>query len=101
MQHFFVTPEQVKGDLIFVEGSDVNHMKNVLRMRLGEEVTISDGNNRQYLCEIKEYEGEDSEESTFEIKVDKTVDLALKKAITQIGDQSYVFHLIFIIMFFE
>lgn len=60
MQHFFVTPDQVKDDLIFVEGSDVNHMKNVLRMRIGEEVTISDGNNRQYLCEIKEYEQEEA-----------------------------------------
>lgn len=60
MQHFFVTPDQVKGDLIFIEGSDVNHMKNVLRMRIGEEVTISDGNNRQYLCEIKDYEQEEA-----------------------------------------
>ena len=60
MQHFFVTPDQVKGDLIFVEGSDVNHMKNVLRMRIGEEVTISDGNNRQYLCEIREFEQEEA-----------------------------------------
>ena len=60
MQHFFVTPDQVKDDLIFIEGSDVNHMKNVLRMRIGEEVTISDGNNRQYLCEIKEYEQEEA-----------------------------------------
>ena len=60
MQHFFVTPDQVKGDLIFVEGSDVNHMKNVLRMRIDEEVTISDGNNRQYLCKIKEYDNEEA-----------------------------------------
>ena len=60
MQHFFVTPDQVKGDLIFVEGSDVNHMKNVLRMRIGEEVTISDGNNRQYICKIKEYEQDEA-----------------------------------------
>lgn len=58
MQHFFVTPDQVKEELIFVEGSDVNHMKNVLRMRIGEEVTISDGNNRQYLCEIRDYDNE-------------------------------------------
>ena len=58
MQHFFVTPDQVKEDKIFIEGSDVNHMKNVLRMRLGEEVTVSDGNNRQYLCEINEYDND-------------------------------------------
>ena len=60
MQHFFVTPSQVKGDLIFIEGSDVNHMKNVLRMHPGEEVMISDGNNRQYLCKIKGYEEEEA-----------------------------------------
>lgn len=58
MQHFFVTPSQVKGEYIFVEGSDVNHMKNVLRMRPGEETGISDGNNRQYICKIDRYEGE-------------------------------------------
>ena len=56
MQHFFVTPDQVKEDHIYIEGSDVNHMKNVLRMRAGEEVMVSDGNNRKYLCEVEGYE---------------------------------------------
>ncbi len=56
MQHFFVTPDQVMEDRIFVEGSDVNHMKHVLRMRTGEQVRISDGNNLTYLCEIAGYE---------------------------------------------
>ncbi len=56
MQHFFVTPAQVNGENIFIEGSDVNHMKNVLRMRIGEKVTVSDGNNIQYLCEVERYE---------------------------------------------
>ena len=50
MQHFFVTPDQVEDTRIVVEGSDVNHMKNVLRLRLGEEVMVSDGNNLSYLC---------------------------------------------------
>ena len=52
MHHFFVTPEQVREGQIRIEGSDVNHMKNVLRMKLGEELHISDGNNKKYLCEI-------------------------------------------------
>lgn len=55
MQRFFVTPSQVKGDRIYIEGSDVNHMKNVLRMRQGEELMVSDGNNLQYLCRVEEY----------------------------------------------
>ena len=52
MYHFFVTPEQVKGEEIQIVGSDVNHIKNVLRMKNGEELQISDGNNKKYLCEI-------------------------------------------------
>ena len=54
MHHFFVTPEQVKENHIYIEGSDVNHVKNVLRMKLGEELEICDGNNKKYLCEIEE-----------------------------------------------
>lgn len=57
MQHFFVTPSQVKEKTIYIEGSDVNHMKNVLRMRIGEELVVSDGNNIQYRCAIEGYEG--------------------------------------------
>lgn len=53
MHQFFVTPMQVKEDRIYIEGQDVNHIKNVLRMKIGEELKISDGNNKRYLCEIE------------------------------------------------
>lgn len=56
MQNFFVTPSQVEGDRVVIDGSDVNHMKNVLRMRCGERLMVSDGNNRRYLCEVAGYE---------------------------------------------
>ena len=50
MQHFFVSPEQVKEEKIYVEGGDVNHMKNVLRMKPGEEVWVSDGRQSVPVC---------------------------------------------------
>ena len=56
MQHFFVSPEQVKEEKIYVEGGDVNHMKNVLRMKTGEELTIGDGDGWLYLCVVESYE---------------------------------------------
>ena len=56
MHHFFVTPEQVKENQIWIEGSDVNHIKNVLRMKIGEELHISDGDNKKYLCEIQSFD---------------------------------------------
>ena len=56
MHHFFVTPQQISGDKILIEGGDVNHMKNVLRMKLHEKAEISDGESRTYLCEVEAYE---------------------------------------------
>lgn len=58
MHHFFVTPSQVMNGKIQIEGQDVNHMKNVLRMKIGEQVEISDGNNKKYICEVEEYDTE-------------------------------------------
>ena len=58
MQHFFVDASQVSEETIRIEGSDVNHMKNVLRMRIGEEVTVSDGQGKEYLCQVLDFEEE-------------------------------------------
>ncbi len=56
MQHFFVAPDQVSEGTITMTGSDVNHMKNALRLTAGDQVSVSDGNNKQYLCQILRYE---------------------------------------------
>ncbi len=66
MHHFFVTPEQVRDNQIYIEGSDVNHMKNVLRMKLGEEFHVSDGNNRKYRCAVEEFGEEEVRASIIE-----------------------------------
>ena len=50
MHHFFVDPAQVMGDFIRITGPDVNHMKNALRMKQGEEVLVSDGTGTDYHC---------------------------------------------------
>ena len=52
MHHFFVSPDMVGEDEITIEGTDVNHIKNVLRMKSGEELLISDGAGNDYMCEI-------------------------------------------------
>lgn len=53
MQHFFVEPSAIQGDKIVITGSDVNHIKNVLRMKIGEEISVSNGiDNNDYRCEI-------------------------------------------------
>lgn len=58
MHHFFVTPECVNDENIIISGSDVNHIKNVLRMKQGEELLVSDGQGKDYLCEIASVDSE-------------------------------------------
>ncbi len=41
MYQFFVEEHQLLGDKISIIGSDVNHIKNVLRMKIGERVRVS------------------------------------------------------------
>lgn len=56
MQQFFAEPSWIQGNSIYIEGADVNHMKNVLRMKPGEDVRINDGSGKTYLCCIDHYE---------------------------------------------
>ena len=81
MHHFFVTPDQVDEKNIYIEGSDVNHMRNVLRMKTGGQVEVSDGNNLKYLCEIVDYE---TDKAVLKI-------LERRKADTELSSKLYLF----------
>lgn len=54
MYKFFVEPDAIMDHRIMVSGDDVNHIKNVLRMQLHEQVYASVGDDREYLCEVAE-----------------------------------------------
>ncbi len=56
MYQFFVEPSQIQGKKIIITGSDVNHIRNVLRMKPGEEIAVSNGiDGREYRCGIEEF----------------------------------------------
>ena len=48
MYQFFVEPEQIGPEWATITGPDVNHIRNVLRMKPGEAVRISDGKGSCY-----------------------------------------------------
>lgn len=56
MYHFFVSEEQINGENAYIEGSDVNHIANVLRMKPEEELLISVKGDWDYLCKIVDIE---------------------------------------------
>lgn len=55
MYQFFVPCENIQGNRIVITGEDVNHIKNVLRMKIGEEIAVSNGEDgKEYRCGIEE-----------------------------------------------
>ncbi len=56
MYQFFVQPSQIQDKKVIITGSDVNHIRNVLRMKPGEEIAVSNGiDGREYRCGIEEF----------------------------------------------
>lgn len=66
MHRFFVEPGQVlrEENRIVICGSDVNHIKNVLRLKAGDSLVVSDGSGMEYTCRLEKTE---SAEVTAEI----------------------------------
>lgn len=61
MYQFFVEPSQINIDdkSVIILGSDVNHIRNVLRMKVGEEIAVSNGcDGKEYRCGILALEEE-------------------------------------------
>ncbi|MBR3769657.1 MAG: 16S rRNA (uracil(1498)-N(3))-methyltransferase [Lachnospiraceae bacterium] len=58
MYQFFVEDAQISATDVVIEGSDVNHIKNVLRMKCGEKIRISSNSGRNYYCTVSEITGD-------------------------------------------
>lgn len=53
MYQFFVEPSQIREKEVRITGGDVNHIRNVLRMKPGEELAVVNGvDGREYRCGI-------------------------------------------------
>lgn len=70
MYLFFVDNREIRETQARITGPDVNHIKNVLRMKPGEKVRISDGEALCYNCIIEAYtEADDREEAAVLLKI--------------------------------
>jgi len=52
MHRFYVEQDLIRDNYISIIGSDVNHIKNVLRLRQGDEIVICNGQGKDYYCII-------------------------------------------------
>ena len=55
MRKFFVETDCIKDGIIKILGTDVNHIKNVLRLKVSDKIEICNKDtSKTYLCEISE-----------------------------------------------
>ena len=57
MYNFFIKENQKQNDHYFIGGTDYNHIKNVLRMVVGDTFLVSE-NGVSNLCEIENFEND-------------------------------------------
>ena len=52
MQRYLIDKSQINNNLITIEGNDVHHIKNVMRMNINDNVYAFDNEKNVYLCKI-------------------------------------------------
>lgn len=72
MSTFYITKNQIQGEEIKLQGEDVNHIKNVLRCKVGEKIDVCDENETRYHTNISKIEQDTIHLKIVEISKDTT-----------------------------
>ncbi|WP_105619792.1 16S rRNA (uracil(1498)-N(3))-methyltransferase [Vallitalea okinawensis] len=73
MARFFINPDQVSQGSIEIIGDDVNHIKNVLRISVGDDLTLCDGTGKDY-------------EGTIDIISNTSIKIAVRQIIDSVNE---------------
>ena len=82
MEKFFVNPEDVVETSINIHGTDVNHIKNVLRLPVGKEILINDRQGVDYKCIIRMIDSQVIQTEIIEV-LDKSTEPIVKTTLYQ------------------
>ena len=72
MHQFFIDDSQIGKEYVTITGSDVNHIKNVLRMRIGEKIRVSSNSGQDFYCAIAEVSDEFVQADILDEEADST-----------------------------
>lgn len=83
MLHLFADPSDIQDELLTITGPEVNHIRNVMRLKPGEEISVSiGGDGKEYRYGIESYT-EDSVLCRLRFVKDKEVELPVKVLLFQ------------------
>jgi 16S rRNA (uracil1498-N3)-methyltransferase len=55
MRYFFIEPAALQRPVVAIEGSEVRHIKNVLRLKPGDKIRVFDGEGFEYDASIDRF----------------------------------------------
>ncbi len=94
MPKFFVKQEQINEDIIKIQGQDVNHIKKVLRAKIGDELQICNSQNGEnFLCDIEEIRSEDilcKIKQKIEEKVESNIEVTVFQGLPKADKMEYI-----------
>lgn len=94
MPKFFVKEEQIKENQIIIKGQDVNHIKKVLRAKIGDELQICNSKTKEnFLCVIEKINNEDiicNIKQKIEEKVESNVEVTIFQGLPKADKMEYI-----------
>lgn len=94
MPKFFVKEEQIEEKQIIIQGQDVNHIKKVLRAKIGDELQICNSQTKEnFLCDIKKINNEDiicNIKQKLEDRVESNVEVTIFQGLPKADKMEYI-----------
>ena len=94
MPKFFVKEEQIKENQIIIKGQDVNHIKKVLRAKIGDELQICNSKTKEnFLCDIEKINNEEiicNIKQKIEEKVESNVEVTIFQGLPKADKMEYI-----------
>jgi 16S rRNA (uracil1498-N3)-methyltransferase len=94
MPKFFIKHEQINGKNIIINGKDVNHIKNVLRAKIEDELLICNSQTGEnYICNIEKIENEEIHckiKEKIEEKVESNIEVTVFQGLPKADKMEYI-----------
>ena len=94
MPKFFIKEEQIKENKIIIKGQDVNHIKKVLRAKIGEELEICNSQTGEnFLCNIDKINDETIEcniKQKLEEKTESNIKVSIFQGLPKADKMEYI-----------
>ena len=90
MTRFFVKPEQIVGEFVYLDGEDAHHLRVVLHAQPGTKIAVLDGSGKEWpaaLMELGKTKAAAQLREPFEPKTEPNVQITVAQALAKVGEK--------------